>query len=550
MGLSFLAQSCEQLLHLLITWQNAGFKRALSDEQRLEGEPRSTLGRPHGISGQSVSASTKPKQDEGVLTRRCIDLSECVLDSARRVLDRHMAQQRNREHRYIWMKMKIRQFVGRGSLACRALRAWQRTAAHQAESAWLTRGSLLQAVTRERRRVASKRRSRLALQWWHQYAENRRQWRLHSLHTARALRLTRKNYTRVRRCLGEWALRAGYWVAKRRLLRVSGRLGAQRTRGRALQLWADVVCERRAARAFRQTLDEDIWKQRTFEFAQQELAESRVRQGVLQQGLDARQLRPPSPTARQVYADSLGRHAFTQEVTTLHEAFQELAGGHTAGQQARASSGRRGAAAARAGGGRGQERSWRWRRNVLHASWEAREVAWLGWRRMRMQQERLLMAVALEGFRLHMLWRAVKEERLRSGAAAAHAASALARRHAPRLLRRSARAAEVRRRCLSVCTYGDIEYVYTCMDTGGSRTVARELLVAGRAATASLVCRSCPLAAASGVCAACARSEAAASVVAGEGAVGTVECGRGHGSRGSSAAGGGEITGGVSRGAG
>ena len=340
MGLSFLAQSCEQLLHLLITWQNAGFKRALSDEQRLEGEPRSTLGRPHGISGQSVSASTKPKQDEGVLTRRCIDLSECVLDSARRVLDRHMAQQRNREHRYIWMKMKIRQFVGRGSLACRALRAWQRTAAHQAESAWLTRGSLLQAVTRERRRVASKRRSRLALQWWHQYAENRRQWRLHSLHTARALRLTRKNYTRVRRCLGEWALRAGYWVAKRRLLRVSGRLGAQRTRGRALQLWADVVCERRAARAFRQTLDEDIWKQRTFEFAQQELAESRVRQGVLQQGLDARQLRPPSPTARQVYADSLGRHAFTQEVTTLHEAFQELAGGHTAGQQARASSGR------------------------------------------------------------------------------------------------------------------------------------------------------------------------------------------------------------------
>ena len=153
----------------------------------------------------------------------------------------------------------------------------------------------------------------------------------------------------MRRCLGEWALRAGYWVARRRLLRVSGRLGAQRTRGRALQLWADVVCERRAARAFRQTLDEDIWKQRTFEFAQQELAESRVRQGVLQQGLDARQLRPPSPTARQVYADSLGRHAFTQEVTTLHEAFQELAGGHTAGQQARAASGRRGGGGARAG---------------------------------------------------------------------------------------------------------------------------------------------------------------------------------------------------------
>jgi hypothetical protein len=79
-----------------------------------------------------------------VWTSRCVDLSECILDSARRVLDRHMAKLREREDREMWMAMRLRHFVSTRSLTSRVLKSWRASAANSAQAQWLCRGSLLQ----------------------------------------------------------------------------------------------------------------------------------------------------------------------------------------------------------------------------------------------------------------------------------------------------------------------------------------------------------------------------------------------------------------------
>jgi hypothetical protein len=85
--------------------------------------------------------------------------------------------------------------------------------------------------------------------------------------------------------------------------------------------------------------------------------------------------------------------------------------------------------------------NWRWRRNALHASWEAREVAWLGWNTLRRANDRLLQALVFAALRINMAWRALKFERRRTGAAAAHTAACFALVHAPRHRRKRAMAA-------------------------------------------------------------------------------------------------------------
>jgi hypothetical protein len=85
--------------------------------------------------------------------------------------------------------------------------------------------------------------------------------------------------------------------------------------------------------------------------------------------------------------------------------------------------------------------NWRWRRNALHASWEAREVAWVGWNTLRRANDRLLQSMVFAALRINMAWRALKFERRRTGAAAAHTAAFLALVHAPRHRRKRAMAA-------------------------------------------------------------------------------------------------------------
>jgi hypothetical protein len=70
--------------------------------------------------GAGAEQDCKDKEGETTAwTSHCIDLSECILDSARRVLDRHVAKLREREDREMWLAMRLRRFVSTRSLASR-----------------------------------------------------------------------------------------------------------------------------------------------------------------------------------------------------------------------------------------------------------------------------------------------------------------------------------------------------------------------------------------------------------------------------------------------
>ena len=158
-------------------------------------------------------------------------------------------------------------------------------------------------------------------------------------------------------------------------------------------------------------------------------------------------VRPPSPSARKTYYESLRGHAFALQVKRMHEEFEATSSELSAALH-KPTPLATSAATTTADSGGARERparearrpfaNWRWRRNALHASWQAREIAWLSWNRVRRSADRLLLAVAVGALKMNMTWRALKYERRRTGAAAAHTAASLALTHAARHRRRRA----------------------------------------------------------------------------------------------------------------
>jgi hypothetical protein len=55
----------------------------------------------------------------------------------------------------------------------------------------------------------------------------------------------------MRGVLGEWALAAGAWRSRRRMEKAAFNINRRRTMRAQMGCWADVVCEKHAARAFR-----------------------------------------------------------------------------------------------------------------------------------------------------------------------------------------------------------------------------------------------------------------------------------------------------------
>lgn len=98
--------------------------------------------------------------------------------------------------------------------------------------------------------MASKRRIRLVLLWWNKRTELRRQWSMCAERALIALHICRGQLL-MRGVLGEWALAAGAWRSRRRMEKAALDIGRRRTMRAQIGRWADIVCEKHAARAFR-----------------------------------------------------------------------------------------------------------------------------------------------------------------------------------------------------------------------------------------------------------------------------------------------------------
>ncbi len=157
LGLNCLMQSCEALMKLIAENQ--------IESRPLDRVDDSECGHGHGLKVERIDEMRKRQRDEwmkekgergggggnyvssAAWTSRCTHLAESILDSSRRVIDRHNSKMREKEDRYVWMEMKIRKFVNSKSLIQRMFKAWQSRAAILAEASWLKRSLFLLCIS-------------------------------------------------------------------------------------------------------------------------------------------------------------------------------------------------------------------------------------------------------------------------------------------------------------------------------------------------------------------------------------------------------------------